>query len=90
MQQEVLHSLLDQSPISLRKDSRALVAYAEKKTLPRASVSVSRSVRVATKEHEYTSSISFTRSKNINLVPFWHSPAMQKHRQTLYQVFPKP
>ena len=37
-----------QNPFSLREDSRASAAYAEKTTLPRVSVGVSWSVRVAT------------------------------------------
>ena len=37
-----------QNPFSLREDSRALAAYAEKTTLPRAPAGVSRSCRVAT------------------------------------------
>ena len=37
-----------QNPFSLREDSRASVAYAEKTTLPRVSEGVSRSCRVAT------------------------------------------
>lgn len=39
---------LDQNPFSLREDSRASVAYAEKTTLPRAPAGVSDSFRVAT------------------------------------------
>ena len=39
---------LDQNPFSLREDSRASVAYAEKTTLPRAPADVSDSFRVAT------------------------------------------
>ncbi len=39
-----------QNPFSLREDSRASVAYAEKTTLPRVPVGVSRSCRVATTE----------------------------------------
>ena len=38
----------NQNPFSLQKNSRDSVAYAEKKTLPRVSVGVSQSVRVAT------------------------------------------
>ena len=38
---------LDQNPFSLREDSRASVAYAEKTTLPRAPAGVSWSCRVA-------------------------------------------
>ncbi len=39
---------LSQNPFSLREDSRASAAYAEKTTLPRAPVGVSQSCRVAT------------------------------------------
>ena len=38
----------NQNPFSLREDSRDSVAYAEKTTLPRVSVGVSQSLRVAT------------------------------------------
>ena len=48
MKQKVLHSSPNQNPFSLQKNSRDSVAYAEKKTLPRVSVGVSQSVRVAT------------------------------------------
>ena len=43
---------LDQNPFSPRRNSRASAAYAEKTTLPRASVGVSQSCRVATTECE--------------------------------------
>ena len=42
----------NQNPFALREDSRASAAYAEKTTLPRASVGVSQSCRVATTEYE--------------------------------------
>ena len=43
---------LDKNPFSPRRNSRASAAYAEKTTLPRASVGVSQSCRVATTEYE--------------------------------------
>ena len=42
-----------QNPFSLREDSRASAAYAEKTTLPRASRGVSRSCRVATTDTRF-------------------------------------
>ena len=41
------------NPFSLREDSRASAAYAEKTTLPRAPVGVSRSLRVATSKRGF-------------------------------------
>jgi hypothetical protein len=49
MPRELRHaSPLNQSPFSVRNDSRASAAYAEKTTLPGAPTGVSRSRRVAT------------------------------------------
>jgi hypothetical protein len=50
----------NQNPFSLQKNSRDSVAYAEKKTLPRVSVGVSQSVRVATIDKVKNGSAFFT------------------------------
>ena len=69
MQQKVLHSSpKNQNPFSLQKDSRASAAYAEKTTLPRVSVGVSQSVRVATIDKVKDGTA--TRFWNMNQIPF--------------------
>ena len=90
MQQNVLHSSLDQNPFSLREDSRASAAYAEKTTLPRASVGVSRSIRVATidKVNDGTA----TRLWNMNHIPFrlLIGFSIAKDAKLLIKASPKP
>jgi len=58
-----------QNPFSVRDDSRASAAYAEKTTLPRAPAGVSRSRRVATTDTRFRNS-SATRFRNMDLIPF--------------------
>ena len=60
---------LSQNPFSVRDDSRASAAYAEKTTLPRAPAGVSRSRRVATTDTRIRIG-SATRFRNMDRIPF--------------------
>ena len=81
---------MNQNPFSLREDSRASAAYAEKTTLPRASVGVSWSVRVATIDGVKNGTA--TRFWNMNQIPFrlrfGFSSRNVENRQTFDQGFP--
>ena len=66
----------NQNPFSVRDDSRASAAYAEKTTLPRATAGVSRSRRVATTDTRVRIG-SATRFRNMDRIPF------RRHRGSL-------
>ena len=81
---------LDQNPFSPRRNSRALAAYAEKTTLPRARVDVSGSFHVAMSVRGPNGSA--TRLRNKDLIPFrpklWSSHT--ENTTQFYRVSPKP
>jgi|TARA_Y100001963_G_scaffold122104_1_gene171187 hypothetical protein len=81
----------NQNPFSLQKNSRDSVAYAEKKTLPRVSVGVSQSVRVATIDKVKNGSA--TRFRNMNRIPFRLQFGFSSHCEIakhLIKASPKP
>ena len=92
MQQKVLHSSpKNQNPFSLQKNSRDSAAYAEKITLPRVSVGVSQSVRVATIDEVKNGTA--TRFWNMNQIPFRLQFGFSSHCEIakhLIKASPKP
>ena len=69
-QRELLCSWQIQNPFSSQRNSRALVAYAEKTSLPRVRTGVSISIRVATTGNSRLPNGYATRLRNKNLIPF--------------------
>lgn len=93
MPRELRHFAKNQNPFSVRDDSRASAAYAEKTTLPRATAGVSRSRRVATTDTRVRIG-SATRFRNMDRIPFRrHRGSLKKEsRDTtrLIKASPKP
>ena len=81
----------NQNPFSLQKNSRDSAAYAEKTTLPRVSMGVSQSVRVATIDRVKNGSA--TRFWNMNQIPFRLQFGFSSHSEIakhLIKASPKP
>ena len=78
---------LSQNPFSVRDDSRASAAYAEKTTLPRALAGVSRSRRVATTDRG-SETVPLPGSGIWTRFPFGVTVALKKRHHTFDQGFP--